>query len=78
MFETTEQRMCDQARPNGWLSELPLKAIKRQVEGESAETAETDVGSVEEEMNDAEDSISDTEGDFSEEHRTIVEQLKKE
>ena len=29
-------------------------------------------------MNDAEDSISDTEGDFSEKHRTIVEQLKKE
>ena len=29
-------------------------------------------------MNDAEDSISDTEGNFSEEHRTIVEQLKKE
>ena len=28
-------------------------------------------------MNDVEDSISDAEGDFSEGHRTIVEQLKK-
>ena len=42
-----------------------------------AETLETDIGTVEEEMNDAEDSIHDTKGGLSEEHRTIVEQLKK-
>ena len=93
MFESTEQRLCDQAkaiRKNGWLSELEQEAIKRQVEDESlgelcrdqdvtvdAETAETDVGTVEEEINDAEDSIGDTEGDLSEEHRAIAEQLKK-
>ena len=84
MFELTEQRVFDQARAirnNGWLSELELEAIKRQVEGESQgelcreqdvtvdeETAETDVGTVEEEINDAEDSIGDTEEDLSEEH----------
>ena len=80
MFESTKQRVCDQARPirnNGCLSELQLEAIKRRAEDELAETAETDVGSVEEEINDVEDSISDAEGDFSEGHRTIVEQLKK-
>ena len=67
-----------------------MKAIIKQVEDESqsercreqdtiadAETKETDVGTVEEEINDAEDSIGDTEGDLSEEHQTIVEQLKK-
>ena len=38
MFESTEQRVCDQARAirkNGWLSELELEGIKRQVEDES-------------------------------------------
>ena len=71
MFESTEQRVCGQARAirkNDWLSELELEAIKRQVEGESqgklcreqdvtmdAETAETDAGTAEEEINDAED-----------------------
>ena len=33
------------------------------------ETIKTDLGTVEEEMNDAVDSINDTEGDLSEEHR---------
>ena len=35
LFESTEQRVCDQARAirkNGWLSQLELEAIKRQVE----------------------------------------------
>ena len=35
MFESTKQRVCDQARPirnNGWLSELQLEAIKRRAE----------------------------------------------
>ena len=59
-FESTERRVCEQAkavRKNGWLSELELEAIKRQVEDESQgelcreqevtvepETVETDVG----------------------------------
>ena len=42
-----------------------------------AETVETDAGKVKEEINDAEGSIGETEGDVSEEHRAIVEQLKK-
>ena len=85
--------MCDQARAirrNGWLSELELEAIKRQIEDESqddryegqyitveAETVEIDAGTGEEEINDAEDSIGDIEGDMNEEHRMIVEQLKE-
>ena len=35
LFESTEQRVCDQARAlrkNGWLSQLELETIKRQVE----------------------------------------------
>ena len=92
MFESTEQRVCDQARTirkNGWLSELELEAIKMQVEGESqgkicreqdvtvdAEAVETYVGTVEEEINDTKDSIGDTEGDSSEEHQAIVAQLE--
>ena len=38
---------------------------------------ETDVRTVEEEMADAEDSISDTEGDLSEKYWTTVEQLNE-
>ena len=93
MFESTEQRVCDQARAirkNGWLSELELEAIKRQIEDESqvdlyegqdvtveAETVKINAGAGEEEINDAEDSIGDIEGDMNEEHRMIVEQLKE-
>lgn len=84
MFESTEQRVCGQARAiinNGWLSKLELEAINRQVEDESqgdvcreqdvtveAETVENDAGRAEQEMNDAEDSIGAKEGDLSEEH----------
>ena len=73
MFESTEQRVCIQARTtrkNGWLSELELEAIKRQIEAESqgelykerdvrveAETVETEVRKVEEKMNGAEASM---------------------
>ena len=38
LFESTEQCVCDQPRAirkNGWLSQLELEAIKRQVENES-------------------------------------------
>ena len=67
-----------------------MGAIKRQVEDESKGelcreqdvavevlTVETDLGAVEEEMNNFEDSIGDTEVDLSEEHPPIVEQLKE-
>ena len=88
-FESTEQRVCDQARAvrkNGWLLEHELEAMKRQVEGElcreqdvpdDAETVETDAGPVEAEINDAEDSIGDTEGNLREEHQANVKKLKK-
>ena len=56
LLESTEQRVCDQARAirkNGWLSELELEAIKRQVEdefqGEFGEDAATEVETVENE-----------------------------
>ena len=54
MFESTEQRVCDQARAirkNGWLSQLELETIKRQVEdefqGDFGEDAATEVETVE-------------------------------
>ena len=53
LFESTEQRVCDQARAitkNGWLSQLELEVIKRQVEdefqGEFGEDAATEVETV--------------------------------
>ena len=56
LFESTEQRVCDQARAirkNGWLSQLELEAIKRQVEdefqGEFGEDAAMKVETVENE-----------------------------
>ena len=56
LFESTEQCVCDQARAikkNGWLSQLELEAIKRQVEdefqGEFDEGDATEVETVENE-----------------------------
>ena len=56
LFESTEQRVCDQARAiskNGWLSQLELEAIKRQLEdefqGEFGEDDPTEVEIVENE-----------------------------
>ena len=37
LFESTEQRVCDQARAirtNGWLSQLEWEIIEKQVEDE--------------------------------------------
>ena len=81
MFESTEQRVCNQTRAikkNGWLSEFDLEAIKRQEEDESqgelcrehdvnmeAETVQIDAETVEEEINFEEDSFGDAEGDMS-------------
>ena len=42
-----------------------------------AETVETNIGAVEDEINDAGDGLGDTEADLSEEHHAIVKQLKK-
>ena len=54
LFKSTEQRVCDQARvirKNGWLSQLELETIKRQVEdefqGDFDEDAATEVETVE-------------------------------
>ena len=56
LFESTEQCVCGQARAirkNGWLSQLELEAIKRQVEdelqGEFGEDDPTEVETVENE-----------------------------
>ena len=56
LFESTKQCVCDQARAvrkNGWLSQLELEIIKRQVEdecqGEFREDAATEVQIVENE-----------------------------
>ena len=56
LFESTEQRVCDQARAirkNGWLSQLELEVIKRQVEdefqGEFGEDDPTEVETVQNE-----------------------------
>ena len=56
LFKSTEQRVCEQARvirKNGWLSQLELETIKRQVEdefqGEFGEDAATEVETVENE-----------------------------
>ena len=60
-FESTEQLVCGQAR-----------AIRKNGEQDitiDAETKETDVGTVEEETNDAKDSIGDSERNLSEEHQ---------
>ena len=93
ILESTEQHVYDQARAlvkNDKLSEVELEAIKRQIEDESqgelcteqdvaveAETVETNIGAVEDEINDAGDGFGDTEADLSEEHHAIVKQLKK-
>ena len=54
LFESTEQRVCDQARAkNEWLSQLELEKIKRQVEdefqGEFGEDTTTKVKTIENE-----------------------------
>ena len=44
LFESTEQRICDQARAiskNGWLSELEIEVIKRKINQE--ETGDTNI-----------------------------------
>ena len=92
MFESTEQRVCDQARAirkNGWFSEAELDVIKEQVEREpesqidreqndivEIERMETVNEIVEEELVDVEDSLNDTEDNMREETGVIVKRLK--
>ena len=83
VFESTEQRVYDQARvirKNGWLSEVELDAIKVQVESEpesqiyreqnnivEIEPVENVIENVEEEFVDVEHSLHDTEDNICEE-----------
>ena len=76
MFESTEQRICDQARAirkNGWLSPLELEAITRQLEDEFqvefGENAATEVETVEnEDMAENEDMVEN-------ETESVVEEI---
>ena len=93
MFESTEQRVSDQARAirkNGWLSELELEleAIKRQIEDgprdDLCERHDTTVQAetVETNAGAVEEEICEVEScldeaDMNEEHRMIVEQIKE-
>ena len=81
------ERECLENRDKGeWLWELQLEATKRQVESESqdelcreqvvtveAETIQTNFGTVEEEMNDVEDSVGEIKGHLSKESQANVE-----
>ena len=78
LFELTEQRVCDQARAikkNGWLSQLGLEAIKRQVEdefqGEFSENAATKEETVENE------DTPENEAMVENEVESVVEEVKK-
>ena len=45
LFDSTEQRICDQVRAirkNGWLSEVELEAVRRKVETENEQNGEED------------------------------------
>ena len=93
MFESTQQRVCDQARPigkNGWLSELELEAIKRQVENESQigiyreqseiisiQSVDNVDETVEEELDGVRDSSGSTVGSIDEYNRLIVKRLRE-
>ena len=93
VFESTEQRVCDQVRAtrkNGGLSKVELDVIKVQVEREDEsqiyreqndiveiEPVETVNEIVEEEVVDVEDSLDDTENTMRDETGVIVERLKK-
>ena len=82
LFESTEQRVCDQPRAirkNGWLSQLELEAIKRQVEdefqGEFGEDAATEVETVENEYTAENEAMVENEVDSVAEEIVNVEVL---
>ena len=68
LFESTEQRICDQARAirkNGWLSELEIEVIKRKINQE--ETGDTNVqglGDATADENMENDEVQQEEGEF--------------
>ena len=68
LFESTEQRICDQARAirkNGWLSELEIEVIKRKINQE--ETGDTNVQRLEDATTDENmenDEVQQEEGEF--------------
>ena len=68
LFESTEQRICDQARAirkNGWLSELEIEVIKRKINQE--ETGDTNVqglGDATTDENMENDEVQQEEGEF--------------
>ena len=68
LFESTEQRICDQARAiskNGWLSELEIEVIKRKINQE--ETGDTNIqglGDATTDENMKDDEIQQEEGEF--------------
>ena len=68
LFESTEQRICDQARAirkNGWLSELEIEVIKRKINQE--ETGDTNVqglGGATTDENMENDEVQQEEGEF--------------
>ena len=90
LFESTEQRVCDQARAirkNRWLSQLELEVIKRQenqdtaeneamVENEDASVGEAIVD-VEEVNNNVIDIVDNTRHTLNDEHRKIIERLNE-
>ena len=82
LFESTEQRVCDQARAirkNGWLSQLELEAIKRQVEdefqGEFGEDAATEVETVENEDKAENEAMVENEVESVAEENVSVEEV---
>ncbi|XP_067023908.1 uncharacterized protein [Acropora muricata] len=68
LFESTEQRICDQARAirkNGWLSELEIEAIKRKInQEEMGDTNVQGLGDATTDENMENDEVQQEEGEF--------------
>ena len=84
LFESTEQHVCDQARAirkKGWLSQLELEAIKRQVEGkfqgEFPEDTATEVETVENEDTTENEAMVENEVESVAEEIVSVEEVNK-
>ena len=68
LFESTEQRICDQARAirkNGWLSELEIEVIRRKInQEEMGDTNIQGLGDATTDENMEDDEIQQEEGEF--------------
>ncbi|XP_044170403.1 uncharacterized protein LOC122954426 [Acropora millepora] len=68
LFESTEQRICDQARAirkNGWLSELEIEVIKRTInQEETGDTNGQGLGDATTDENMENDEVQQEEGEF--------------